>query len=674
MLELSPLGAVGAEARDRAHQQWIEAARRAGRELTGFDPAAPLEQRIAWAYGAGLLIATIYTRFSTKHQNSTADQVRACVLYAAAHGMYVPPELICADEGVKGRKVRRDGLDRLKSILEAKQATVLLVYKLSRLFRQAHMGFLLVQQEVVDEGLRAVSVSQGIDTADEKSWKAQLQLHGLLDDLLVDAIADHVREGLIGLFKNGYVTGALSVGFRAVEVPGAPPTKLGRPRTMPQVDPEVAELILQHYLWVRDGMSLAEGLRRWRAAGGPCAPQATTGQMTYHAYRRMLTNVRYTGRWEFGRKRGRWLTKKDYLVQVPQPDDAVQVVQCEELRIIDDDLFWAVCKKVKARETGARPPRAVKAVRLEHILTDLFGCSDCQHRFYPTGNKSMWMKCTRPECQAPVCVKQADAVAAVCESLAGLLAADENLVKQVVEAAGRLNARGDDEVDAERAKLAQRIQILSRRIEDLTAMAGQGSEEDRAEMMLKVRSVQVERAAEKSALAKLERATPVRPVTESEIRQTLADFGKLLRDAGAGELGPDAVYKCAAVVRRLVNGRVWVHADRRPSRKRCTVRGVFTPNLLGAVAEAVGFSAPSAASTSTPATVEVWLRRPPKLDALAPEVRRLYEDEVLGFQEIGARLGISSGNAWLSYKRYYEMAGLPMPPRRPLNYRPRKAG
>jgi DNA invertase Pin-like site-specific DNA recombinase len=225
MTELPLKGAASAETRSLAHQEWMEAARRAGLELTGFDPDAPLEQRITWAIGAGLLIATIYTRFSTKRQNSTADQVRACVLYAAAHGMYVPPELICADEGVKGRKIRRDGLDRLKAILKAGTATVLLVFKFSRLFRHAYMGFQLVQQEVVEEGRRAVSVSQGIDTADEKSWKAQLQLHGLLDDLLSDAIADHVREGLIGIFKNGWTTGALPIGYRPVEVPGAAPTK-----------------------------------------------------------------------------------------------------------------------------------------------------------------------------------------------------------------------------------------------------------------------------------------------------------------------------------------------------------------------------------------------------------------------------------------------------------------
>ena len=74
----------------------------------------------------------------------------------------------------------------------------------------------------------------------------------------------------------------------------------------------MAKLIQQHYEWIRDGMPITEGLRRWRAAEGPCDPRSTTGYMTYQAYRRMLSNRRYTGLWAFGRKRNQWSSKRDY--------------------------------------------------------------------------------------------------------------------------------------------------------------------------------------------------------------------------------------------------------------------------------------------------------------------------------------------------------------------------
>lgn len=139
--------------------------------------------------------------------------------------MYVPPELISIDEAEKGRRVRREGLDRLKLILKRGMARVLLVFRVSRLFRLPYLGYQLFQTALVEKGARGISVSQGIDTNDKKVWKTQLQVHGLVDDLQLDAIADHCREGLIGLCKQGYVTGALTVGYRAVEVPGGPPIR-----------------------------------------------------------------------------------------------------------------------------------------------------------------------------------------------------------------------------------------------------------------------------------------------------------------------------------------------------------------------------------------------------------------------------------------------------------------
>jgi Resolvase, N terminal domain len=143
--ELAPEGGADLALRRNAHLAWLEAARAAGVDLTHFDPDATLEQRIAWALGLGLLVACVYTRFSSKTQHSTDDQVRAVVQFAARNAMYVAPELICTDEAAKGRRIRRVGLDRLKAILKARRATVLLVYKASRLFRQAGEGFRLIK-------------------------------------------------------------------------------------------------------------------------------------------------------------------------------------------------------------------------------------------------------------------------------------------------------------------------------------------------------------------------------------------------------------------------------------------------------------------------------------------------------------------------------------------------
>ena len=66
---------------------------------------------------------------------------------------------------------------------------------------------------------------------------------------------------------------------------GKPVTNRGLPRTVPEVDPKVAELIRKHARLHLDGMPLKEGWRRWLAARGPCDPRSTTGRMSYNAYR-----------------------------------------------------------------------------------------------------------------------------------------------------------------------------------------------------------------------------------------------------------------------------------------------------------------------------------------------------------------------------------------------------
>src|SRR6056297_209370 len=138
---ISSMGAANEKLTRNADKWWSEIAAVHNIDLTGFDPEATLETRIAWAISKGYEIGTIYSRFSTKLQHSTDDQVRECIHWAAKNRIYVPPELISVDEGVKGKRTRRAGLDRTKAILGQRLAKVLLVYKASRLFRQAGKGY-----------------------------------------------------------------------------------------------------------------------------------------------------------------------------------------------------------------------------------------------------------------------------------------------------------------------------------------------------------------------------------------------------------------------------------------------------------------------------------------------------------------------------------------------------
>ena len=669
-------GAVNPELAQTITKWWQDAARECGINLEGFDPNASLSDRIAWALRAGLVIATIYLRHSTKLQHSTEDQARENVVWGARNGMYVPPEFVSTDEAVTGKSLRRDGLERMKAILSTRHATVLLVYKVSRLFRQAFKGFQLIQEEVVEAGLRAVSVSQDIDTDDKKGWKLKINVHGLLDDMLIDAIADHVRIGQVGLFQNGYTTGAIGVGYRRKEIPNAPLTNRGLRRTAPEVDPEVAKLIQKHACLLLDGMSLKDGLRRWIAEGGPCDPRSPSRHMTYSSYRRLWSNIRLTGRWEFGRRRNEFSTKRNYVRQIEQPDSKVVSVHVEDLRILDDETFQALQSMLTGLKSGPRGPRKIKPKQLWDITTDLFYCAHCSQpdnlvRYYHAGANGMGMQCKNgDQCPCRSAVRREDAVRSVCCELAGLIRRDTELTEQVICRSCELDSVGDDSLRTEIASLESSVAALNRKIEDLFELAGMGSDDDRKDVRARIRSAQSQRGEQQTQLASLKKVLnrTTSTITPDAVRAILAEMSTLLLNAATGQLGEESVYKALAIMKSLTGGQIMVQVDRREGRKQTNVRGVFRTHLVRAVKEQADMH------DTTPSEgeeVTVWLREPPLIDALADRVHHLIDIERLSHRDTAKRLcleghKVNSGNVWYSYRRYYEMQGQ-TPPKVPYN-------
>jgi DNA invertase Pin-like site-specific DNA recombinase len=687
--DLPQEGVASAALRDQAHGWWLAAARASGVDLTGFVAGATVAERVAWAVQGGLQIAAGYSRYSTKRQHSTEDQVRVLVEFAARNRMYLPPELLCVDEGKKGRKSDRDGVNRLRLVFHRRLAGVLLLFKLSRLFRQMHQAVKFIQEDLVEEGFRAVAVSQAIDTANEKAWRLQVALHGVMDEELLNAIADHVREGLIGLFLKGFTTGALPVGYYPKEVPGAPRTRRGLPRTMPAVEPRAAELIRQHYAWIADGGDITACWMRWRADNGPVDPRSDTREMSYEAYHRMLSRPAYLGVFEFCRKRNCWLSKRDTIEQRPQPTAEVKVMRCEELRIVSDELYYRVQARLDARKTGPRQPRdpGSREYHLWDLAIGLFRCPHCGgRRFHMTGAGGRYMHCPRPECPAPAMVNRRDAVEAVCKALSARLSADTGLVDLVMSSFELLDDQDVEELDRQIQAAERRVQSLTRKMAGLEKLLGEGTDNDDHRREAEIRGAQAERNQEQLKLAGLQRRRGGghdEPVTRAQVEQALKDVCTLLDAAARGALGRDVVRKAYDVFAQLVGNQVLVYAERRPGRQRWLVRGRFKPDLVGVLRGEVGargsaVTASSSAAVADVQEVEVWLREPPRIDRIADEVHHLYEVEGLGFRLISQRLEtkygekIGSGNCCAAWRRWYEVRKLPLPPPRGNMGRPRK--
>lgn len=658
---------------------WQDAARLANVDVSGLDPAAPITQRVVWAESKGLSIGGVLARQSTKMQHSIDDQVRECVQDAARKKIYVPPEYICTDVQ-SGRKSDREGLNRMRTLLEEERIRVLLVYKLSRLFRSAHRGFSFIQEEVVGRKIRAISVSQQIDTNAGDSWKLLTVVYGLSDESLLTAIADHVRTGQAGCFLKGYVTGAMTVGYRPVEAPGAGLDKLGKPRRIAAVDPDVAPLVVQAFQSVHDGMPMYLALQQWNDAGGPCDRRATTRRMTLSAFRRLLGNARYTGRWSFGRRRNEWQHKKDHVRQIDMPADQVTHLVREELRIVSDDLFDAVQRILEGLKLRPRGPRKAKQPQLWDLVTEVFHCAQCKVRFYSHGGRGRGMTCKRTsQCPCQSTLIREEAVRNVCQTLAEGLAVNGSLVAEIAVRASAVDAEGDVRLLAEAEMLRKQIDVLVRRVDVWMGLVADGSPEDQKATVARIRGARLELVPLREQLAHLEsrRNRAAVPVTVAEVQAALVELEKLLVDGASGRLGADMVHRAAAAFRLLVGGRIEVHIEKRACRKWTNAYGEFRPQYVCGLPEALGGGS-SATDGSWP-TARAWLRRRSSREVLGPRVYQLMDVEGLSYRKAAKVLqseghSVKSGVVYQCRQRYYEMLGLPFPTKFKRTKKPPKDG
>ena len=205
--------------------------------------------------------------------------------------------------------------------------------------------------------MRGISVTQGIDT-NSKTWKGMTVLHGLADDLLLEAISDHVRSGLkqnlfVGLLcrRPDARLPARYCGWRLT-------TNRGLSRTMPQIREDVAKLIRLHYEWIATGCRSVKG---WSLGVGRRSIRSAFNAQTdvLFGLPALLSNPLH-GAFGVGRHRNVWKRKLDYTEQVSrQPDTEVVIRMCEEgsSAIIDDELFFAVQQRLERLKTGPRGRR-----------------------------------------------------------------------------------------------------------------------------------------------------------------------------------------------------------------------------------------------------------------------------------------------------------------------------
>ena len=142
----------------------------------------------------------LYARVSTREQ-SIETQLMAIKDYCERNSLEIYKEY--SDEGISGTKRSRPQLDALLSDMRDRRFEVVVCYKLDRLGRSLS-NLLQLLQEFKNRGIRLISVTDGLDTANDNPMsRAFWQLLGVFAELEREMIVGRVKDGLDRARKNG---------------------------------------------------------------------------------------------------------------------------------------------------------------------------------------------------------------------------------------------------------------------------------------------------------------------------------------------------------------------------------------------------------------------------------------------------------------------------------------
>ena len=606
-------------------------------------------------------VGAIYARYSSKYQHSTEDQIRVCKEWAEKNGITVPDELIFFDQAVKGKSSRRQGLKDFHRALVEDRAQVAIMFTTSRLYRKVYQSLAFVEEEIVDRGKRAVFVRSGpLDTAETEHWRQLLQMYAMIDEFVVQMTAEHVRAAHEGLLLQCRVFGTLTYGFTGEAIPDQT-THMGKPARRLVKDPVAAEWVTKIFHWfTTEKLSIRAIVRRLNAAQAPLPKRDDVEHWTRTIVRRILSNPRYRGWWEYGRTKATWVNKPGYSRQVER-EEPLAAIQIESLRIIDDAQWFKAQERLGdlSRNAGRSPADGDRQSR-PRVLNGQVRCLKHGQALHVCGQYGKYMACKK-------CREEADpelfsllprrlALDLICDRLADLVLADELLVEQTIEAFRR-HLRTLTQPDPELAVgLEREIERLTRQINFILDAPGETDQDEKEnrERLAKLRS---ERAGKQKQLAEIKEAAknPMKLPEPDEIRAQLQQMATMLREAAHSD-DPAEQAALQDLIKDLTGGKIMASQQGERKSHQGWLKLTFRVNVLNVLAQRCGIPA----AQGDEIVVEIDVKEPDWRDQKCEEVKELYDTDFLE-KDIGGQLGLHRSQVSMLLDYWEEKHGETLP-------------
>ena len=314
---------------------------------------------------------------------------------------------------LSGTKLHRQGLDEMLAAAKARRFSVLYLYSLSRLARESVITMPMLKTLVHIYRVRVISVSEGIDSAQD-GWDLLATLLSVTHERFIKDLSANVLRGQEGTVLDGFSVGDYCFGFSSEAIPGSEGVRRGRhakPRMRYTIDPGTSCWVIRIFEWfVVENRSLQWITRELNRLDAPKDHRATTKGWHHTYVSRLLANKKYA--------LGNGLGEKSRNVRNPlilarfrrkierkkKPKGWTQQLSCK-LRIVTDGndgqgpgtaeknaSKLANCRRrSNGRLNGSNLGNA--AAHPRHSISGLIRCAGCQARFRVGGANGRYLTC-----------------------------------------------------------------------------------------------------------------------------------------------------------------------------------------------------------------------------------------------------------------------------------------
>ena len=460
----------------------------------------------------------IYARYSSPRQKPTSidDQLRDCLRYVSSHSGKVHAEYSDARQSGGTSFYFRTGIQSLINDCRVGHYSAVCAESLDRITRNQR-DIADFYQQLTYFGVMIVTLEEGIITP------LHVGLKGTMNAIFLQSLSEKTRRGQRGATKRGRMMWSPPFGYRS-----ANRIEAGRvERGLREIDPEQAAIVRRIFRLYANGTS-AKAIARLLNDEGIPPPRGgakwrhgvLVGMNTRST---ILSNRIYIGEMVFGATQTVHNPDTGRRAYRPKPEEEREIQHIPELRIIDDETWDIVQRRILATSRPRTPPPGLPSLpKGAKPLTPLLRCACCNGRINSL-SQERWA-CTasraRKGCRARTFVLR-DLETLAARRLAQWIARPrkwDRVIGQALAALGRQRTALQQQIDRNRLETRRLIAVIKEVEEPPPTIVQEIAALDREHAIL---------------LAKLSEATATQlpPLQSEDLKPALMAKARELRDA-----------------------------------------------------------------------------------------------------------------------------------------------